>query len=177
MAGNVITTNPIYIDTIGVVMTSPLWIKKIVLVPNAAADAATLKYWIDYPGVERLHKKSQAVATDSNTLTSAGNFTAATTAVTDVIHIYEADLAANIGTWEISVINNDNSIDVLPATFTTDASGTYSWKTYASYPLATMKSQATSLLNYELNFSGKGLYVPNLMVTALSASALLYIYL
>jgi hypothetical protein len=176
---NVITTNPIYIEaaTIGVIMTTPLWIKKIVLVPNAHSDTATLKYWIDYPGVERVHKKSQAIETDANTLTSVGNFLAASTAATDVIHIYEADLAANIGTWEIATVVSDDAIDVLPGTFTVDASGVYSWKTYASYPLATMKSQATSSLGYELNFGGKGLYVPNLMVTAMSTSAVLYIYL
>ena len=177
MAGNIITTNPIYIDTLGVVMTSPIWIKKIVLVPSSHSDAATLKYWVENDGVARVNKQGQTVGVSgTNTITSTGNFVAAAAVATDAIHIYGADLAANIGTWEITTVSSDDAIVVAPA-ITNDTTGVYSWKTYASYPLATMKSQATSLLNYELNFSGKGLYVPNLMVTALSTSALLYIYL
>jgi len=176
---NVITTNPIYIEaaTIGVITTEPLWIKKIVLVPNAHTDAATLKYWIESDGAARVNKQGQTVGVSgTNTITSTGNFVAAAAVATDAIRIYDADLAANIGTWEITAVSSDNEVVVAPA-ITNDTTGVYSWRTYASYPLATMKSQATSLLNYELNFSGKGLYVPNLMVTALSASALLYIYL
>ena len=178
---NDITKNPIYIEaaTIGVITTKPLWIKKLLLVPNAAADAATLKYWIEYPGKERVHQKSvTASGTDSNTLTSTGNFEATTEAVvTDAIHIYESSTGNNIGTWEIAVRSSNNAIDVLPATLTTESDKVYSWKVYASYPLATMKSQATNLLNYELDFGPRGLYVPNLMVTAMSTSSVLYIYL
>jgi len=177
---NDITKNPIYIEaaTIGVITTEPLWIKKLLLVPNAAADAATLKYWIEKPGAERVHKKSvTATGTDSNTITSTGNFVVTTMAVvTDAIHVYESSTGNNIGTWEISS-RADNAIDVLPATLTTESDKVYSWKVYESYPLATMKSQATNLLNYELDFSPRGLYVPNLMITAMSTSSVLYIYL
>jgi hypothetical protein len=174
---NVISTNPIYVDTLGVITTAPLWIKKIVLVPNAHSDAATLKYWVEHDGVARVDKQGVTVAVSgTNTITATGEFVAAAAVATDAIRIYKADLAANVGTWEIATVASDDAITVAPA-ITNDVSGVYSWKTFPSYPLATMKSQATSALNYELNFSGKGLYAPNLMVTALSTSVLLYIYL
>lgn len=97
---NIITTNPIYIEaaTIGVIMTTPLWIKKIVLVPNAHSDAATLKYWVENNGVARVNKQGQEVGVSgTNTITSTGNFVAAAAVATDAIHIYNADLADNIG--------------------------------------------------------------------------------
>jgi len=180
---NDITKNPIYITDTGVITTTPLWIKKILLVPGTAADTATLKYWIEYPGKERVHK--QNITTDADTtdyLGATGEFAVTTMAVvTDAIHIYKSSTALNLGTWEIGTRSDDNHIHVLPATIVNDATGVYSWKVYASYPLAEMKSQATNLLNYELDFGPRGLYVPNLMVTALvsggQTAAQLYIYL
>ena len=42
---NSITGKIFVLDTVGIVSTKPVWVKKIVLYPNAAADAAVLNYW------------------------------------------------------------------------------------------------------------------------------------
>jgi len=183
---NDITKNPVYLDTIGVITTEPLWIKKIVLVPETDGDVATLKFWIENPGTVRVHKKSVvASAAGVHTLTSTGNFDTSADPVEaiigDAIHIYESSSGNNIGTYEITDTTTPDSVDVYPG-MTMEDDETYSWKIYASYPLANMKSQLADgenplLLNYELNFKGKGLYTPNLMLTALSKSAVLYVYL
>ena len=183
---NDIARNPVYIDEVGVITTEPLWIKKIVLVPAADGDATTLKYWIENPNTVRVHKKSKAAsAAGVHTLTSTGNFDTAATPVeaivADAIHIYESSSGNNVGIYEITATYTPDTVDVYPG-LTMEDNKTYSWKIYASYPLAEMKSQdgagvGNLLLNYELNFKGDGLYAPNLMVTALSKSALLYVYL
>jgi hypothetical protein len=92
---NVISGNPIYIDTAELITSAPLWIQKILLVPAAAADVATLTY------------------------TSEGT----------------------------------------------------------TVKFASLKSQATRAMGYELDFGPDGQYVPNLTVATLSANALIYIYL
>lgn len=56
------------------------------------------------------------------------------------------------------------------ATFTYTAEGT-------TYSFASMKSQATNLLNYELDFGDGGIKVPNLTLATLSNNAVVYIYL
>lgn len=175
MAGNVLTGNPIYIDTAGVVTTLPLWIKKIVLVPATNSSAATLKYWIEYPGAEDVHK--QNIVTDASAagvLTSTGNFVTTTLTVTDAIHIYKSSTGLNLGVFEISANTDNNHVHTLPLTATDAADAVYSWKVYTSYPLTVMST--TAFPNYEIDFKGKGFYVPNLMVTVLT-TGLLYIYL
>jgi hypothetical protein len=172
--GNDITRNPIYVDTVGVVATKPLWIKKIVLVPTATTATAVLKYWEEDEESVRTTKRSQAVAvTGTNNIESTGNFTATTEAVaTDAIKIFEADESANVGTWEIASVSTPNSITVSPA-ITNDASGTYSWKVYASYPFASLNN--ATFPPCQMDFA-KPVKVPNLMVTTLTTGTL-YIYL
>ena len=92
---NILDKNPIYIEATASSTTGPLWIQKIVLVPDAAADVATLTY-------------------------TSGE---------------------------------------------------------ATVKFASLKSQATRLMNYELDFGEDGIKVPNLTTATLSASAVLYIYL
>jgi hypothetical protein len=46
-----------------------------------------------------------------------------------------------------------------------------------TYSFASLKSQATSAVNYELDFGPDGIYVPNLTLATLSNNAVLYIYL
>lgn len=92
---NILDKNPIYLTATAASTTGPLWIQKIVLVPAAAADVATLTYTI---GV-------------------------------------------------------------------------------TTYSFASLKSQATRAMNYELDFGPDGIYVPNLTLATISSNAVLYIYL
>lgn len=171
---NDITRNPIHIDTAGVITTQPLWIKKIVLVPTATTGTAVLKYWEEDEGSVRATMQNKtASGTDADTLTSTGNFEAAEAVVTDAIKIYASSTGNNLGTWAITVVT-DNAIDVAPATLTTEASSTYSWKTYASYPLASLNT--ATFPPQQMDFDGVGFHVPNLMVTTLT-SGKVYIYL
>jgi len=171
--GNDITRNPIYIDTVGVVTTGPIWIKKIVLVPTATTSAATLKYWEEDEGSVRVHQKSKtASGADSNTLNSTGNFEAAEAVATDAIKIYESETGNNLGTWEITVVNSNDGIDVAPSTLTTETNKIYSWKVYASYPVASMATATFPPQQMDFDVPIK---VPNLMVTVLTTGTL-YIY-
>jgi hypothetical protein len=56
------------------------------------------------------------------------------------------------------------------ATFTYTMGGTI-------YSFASLKSQDTRAMNYELDFGPDGIYVPNLTLATLSNNAVLYIYL
>ena len=172
---NDITKNPIYITAVGVVMTTPLRIKKIVLAPTATTSTATLKFWIEDDSHARAHKIGAAVAvTGTATITADELFHATEVVATDAIHIYKADEPLNVGTWQVvTVPGGDDSVTVAPA-ITDDASGVYSWKTYASYPLAILST--ATFPNAELDFGPDGLLVPNLMVTTLTTETL-YIYL
>lgn len=172
---NDVTGNPIYIDTAGIVSTAPLWIKGILYVPSAAADTVTLKYWReDSPRATMIDKT--ASGTDSNTLTSTGNFEAAEVVVTDIIHIFRSSTGNNTGRFAVTVRSSDDAIDVLPAGLTTESNKVYSWKTYASYPFAKILSQATDAKSEWLYFGNPGVKVPNLLVTALSTSSVLYVF-
>ena len=172
---NDITKNPIYINVVGVVMTTPLRIKKIVLAPTATTSTATLKFWVEDDSHYRANKIGATVAvTGTNTITADELFHATEVVATDAIKIYKADLAANVGTWQVvTVPGGDDSVTVAPA-ITDDATGIYSWKTYASYPLAILST--ATFPNAELDFGPDGLLVPNLMVTTLTTGTL-YIYL
>jgi hypothetical protein len=46
-----------------------------------------------------------------------------------------------------------------------------------TYSFASLKSQDTRAMNYELDFGPDGIYVPNLTLATLSNNAVLYIYL
>jgi hypothetical protein len=172
---NDVSRNPIYVDTAGVVTEKPLWIKKIVLVPTATTSAATIKYWEEDEDSVRAHKRdATATGTDSNTLTSTGNFEVTTEAVNqDVIHIYASSTGNNIGWWSIEN-RADNAVDVLPTTLTTESNKVYSWKTYATYPFASMAT--ATFPPQDLDFGPEGIKVPNLSVPVLT-TGVLYIYL
>ena len=171
---NDITKNPIYINVVGVVMTTPLRIKKIVLAPTATTSTATLKFWIEDDSHARAGSMIGATTTASggNDLASTDNFDDAV--ATDAIKIYKSSTIYNVGTWEVATVTSNDSITVLPATLNNEASSVYSWNIYPSYPLAILST--ATFPNAELDFGPDGLLVPNLMVTALTTGTL-YIYL
>jgi len=187
---NVVDGNPLYIDTEGIISTVPLVIKGILLKPNATGDAATFTYWRKEDSTITNGDKTNATTTvvaSTGTITSSGNFLSANIDVNQIINIYATSSGKNIGWWQIkSDAGNDNEITVdLPAkvypatvTMADDTSGNYNWKIWDARPFAIIRGSGLvgdTSLNY-LDFEN-GIWVPNLAMHTLSASAVLYIYL
>jgi len=183
MANTVLlNSNIIILDTIYFFWNSPICIRKAVLYPNAVSDVATIEtYNVAATARATQTDKSVAVAT-SNTITSAGNFEAAELVNGDIMVITKADAGAgvNIGTFLASRTSDDVAICYGHNTttpLTNDASGVYSWKTVDGYIAIPLRCSEDSLLTTELDFGEKGLWLPNLGLTALSSTAKVYLYI
>jgi hypothetical protein len=92
--GNITSKNPIYIDTAELITAAPLWIQKILLVPAAAADVATLTYTSEGTTVKFASMKSQATRAMGHELDfgpegiHVPNLTVATLSNNAVLYIY-----------------------------------------------------------------------------------------
>jgi hypothetical protein len=164
------------LDTAGIITKSPVKINGGTLVPNAAADAATLKYfWAGSPN----DRKSSAVAATAtvatNQLTSAGNFTAAKVAVGDGLVIEWTNTGNNTGTFFVVSRDSDNAVtlaSVGAVALTNEATKLYTWSVYTSRTAAQITSAGTEKCNESLDELP---VLPNLVLSAISGSAKLYL--
>ena len=178
---SVLTTNPMTVTAAGIIWDGPIVVKKIVLYPNAAGDAATFYYWkLDSP--EGVVDAATTTVSGSNTVTSTGNFTAALGTQYGAI-TFGGDCKISAGTASanihekrmIATVSSDNAITVLPATLTDEVAGVYAWKTYEPIAGPKLKSAGTEVISEELDF-GDGICFPNLILGVLTASATVHIY-
>lgn len=167
----------ITIDTIGVVKKGPLWIRKIVLAPNAASDSATFVSWNDSDTVHSEAINATGTITNANDLTATGLFTAAKVTALDIIDIQRSSgNVLNLGAWLVGARDGDNQISLSPATATNEASKIYSWKIFTpSACLPPLKASALAADATGFDFGDEGFRVHNLAVSALSTSAKVYI--
>ena len=178
---NVLTAGRLYsIDTRAVVSTSPLWITKIVLVPNAAGDTATLSSWGNT--VHATIGQVTGTVSSSSVIGSTGNFTATNVTALDVVTVTPiTGSVLNKGTFLVLTRDNDNQITTVGSTLTDESSKVYYITTTTPRDEVILKCPATTgaLIPHEMNFienNGKRFF-HNLAITSLSASAKLYIYL
>jgi len=182
MANNFSANMPLWIlDTAGVFYSKPVIIRKILLYPNAAGDAATF-YSFD-PSATAKSTASEATTTVSGntTIASTGAFTATKVAVGDAIVIKWTSTGNNIGAFMVKTRTDDNtivvcSIESTTAPLTNESSKKYSWSIQPGYISVPVLSPGTEKCETEIDF-GDGLWVPNLGLISLSTSAKVYIYL
>jgi len=161
-------------DVIGVYIRGPLHIRKILLIPSAAGDAAGFVS-SNYLS-EKQEKYSQTcTVTLTTTITSVGNFKASEVAVGDVIEIYESN-SLNKGWFIVNTRPSDDVITVVGTPLTNEAAKVYSWRIYTGFSAGSILSQATNKKQEELDF-GQGTDFPGgFGLISLSANAKVYIY-
>ncbi len=178
---NVLTSGaPVWkIATAGVVSTGPVIIKKALLIPNAAADAATFVSWDEDQGTKKATMSGKtATVTSTKTVTSTGNFETGEVAAGDIIKIYTSVTTGNnMGTYVVDTRDSDDAVTIETANALTDeASSVYSWWTMTPYTVIQATSPGTEKCSYELDFGPDGLHLPNLALSAISTSAVVYLY-
>ncbi len=168
-----------------IISTVPLWIRKIVLEPNAAGDSAVFNFW-DVSG--KYAELSGTYTSDAILATISGNatFTMASGTVLpntvrdgDVFKITRSNgAAANVGTTNLVTTAGNNTVIVCAGAGWTDESGkAYNFESYPYRPAFKLISQATTLQEVDRDFGGRGFWVPNLIIESLSTSAVCKIYL
>ncbi|HUW46165.1 MAG TPA: hypothetical protein VMW50_10280 [Dehalococcoidia bacterium] len=166
------------IDTSGVISTTPVWIKKIILYPNAAGDSVLFKTW-DENSSAKSTKYLQTTTTTANPyIQSTGNFTTTLVAAGDVIKVDYSSTTNNMYTYSVASRDSDNQITVdgYPA-ITAEASKTYSWRVWTPTEFAYLIADGTEKKAFELDWTASPKNVPNMFVDTLTASAVVYVYL
>ena len=174
-----------YIDTAGAVVTrSPLWVRQIVLIPNAAADAATLNFWDENaPYAEGAGTYTTGAILGTITLTTtltmaSGTLLPSTVRDGDVFKIRTGSgSTANHNTYSVVTSAGNNTVIVATnAGWTNEAAKSYNFVTYPYRPAFSILSQATTAKQEVLDFGGSGIWMPNLTIETLSANAKIYLY-
>ena len=178
---NVLNTNPIFIDTEGIISVRPICIKKVVMHVNAASDTAKFTYW-DENGTPDHHLQLKTSTWATATLTSTGNLPAGAPAANDIVYIYYTSTGNNIFRFQCKTAgdNNDAVFDALAAyhgTVTNEASKLYSWKIWTPKKAIYLDAQAVTVNDEERDFGDTGIWFPNLALHTLSASVTIEVYL
>lgn len=166
-----------YIDTPGVLLTTPTKIKSIVLVPAAAADTAVFVSWD--PGATKhstMTNKTIASIASAKTITSTGNFTAANVSAGDILQFTgTSDGTDQNATVIIDSRDSDNAVTIETGnTLTNRASPFYgSWWTLTPTKSIELLAAATEK---QVPVVYRDISVPNLALQSITASARVYIY-
>jgi hypothetical protein len=166
------------LDTIGVIKKGPIVIRKIVLRPNAAADAATLVTWNDSDTAHSSALTATGTITNTNDLTATGLFTSSLVTALDIIDITKSSgSSANVGAFLVGARDGDNQISISPPTVTNEASIVYAWNIYTPVECMYMKASALAADATGYDFGDEGFRFQNLALSALSDSAKVYVFL
>ena len=174
--------------TEGVISTLPVRIRKFILFPNGGTDHATISYW----GPESVTSTARAsmysktcTVTDTYTITSTANDFEATEALAnDIIEIHSSSTIYNVGSWQIGTRGGDDNVtvDIGAAglglgggALNNDVAATYSWRTWVPSVFAIL-SATDANTPYQLDFGDRGILLPNLAMSTLEASAVVYVY-
>jgi hypothetical protein len=167
-----------YIDTCGVLSTTPLTIKTAMIVYNAAADTAVFVSWD--PGKTKkatMTNKTIASIASAKTITSTGNFETAEVAAGDILQFTgTSDGTDQNATVIIDSRDSDNAVTIETGnTLTNRASSFYgSWWTLT--PTKCMELLTSGTEKQCLIIPGP-ISVPNLALQSISTSARVYLYL
>ena len=182
---NTYNGNTLILDSVDVISQAPLWIQKIVLIPNAGGDAATFKTW-GPNGTPELHVGgASCTVTSTNQIESTGNFATASVDPGDIIEIYKSSTGNNDGprnSWikdGVYLINanaDNNTITVQGTPLTNEANKTYSYRIWTPTEAIYILTPGTEVMAEVMDFS-PAIRVNNLVLSALSSSAKVYVYL
>jgi len=177
---NVINTNPITITAEGIIATGTIWVRKVIIFPNAAADAATFTYWDETSTPD--HEATGTATWATLTCTSTGNFPSGAPAANDIVKIFDTSSGNNEFTFQTATAGNNNAFvaDAVPAhhgTVTDESDKTYFWKIWTPKTAFKILSPGTEKIAWEIDFGNRGMRFPNLAMNTLSTSATLHLFL
>lgn len=174
---NVLNQRTIILDTEGIISTTPIWVRKVIIHPNSAGDSATFQFWheSDTATSSKPHK-SISVTASTNTFSSTGNFPTATINPSQIFKVTYSSSGNNAYTYQIATNADDNTITTdatnsIHGTVVDDATKVYSWKVWTPYTAFKIISPGTEVIDWALDFGDKGRWFPNLSMAELSASA------
>lgn len=187
---NVLTGNPLIIDTVGIISVAPLVIQKIILNPTSSLGSpATLNYWLESNDPITNGTKNgveTTVTAATGTFSSTGNFPVANVNPFQIIKIIATSTGENLGRWQIATNADANTITVdgyavypygQHVLVTDDTTETYTWKIWDPSLFMIIKAPSGSTPLVQVDFGDSGFWIPNLVVNTLYANAVLYIYL
>jgi hypothetical protein len=169
---NTINGRVLNLDTIGVIKSTAFTLKKAVLFPNAAADAATFYSWNELVAAKSTKTAGATTVTGTNTITCVGAFTTAKVAVGDIIKITASSTGNNIGAALVLTRSTDDAIVITGAALTNDTAATYNFSIWTPTLEFTLKANKTTATQETLisDFAG-GRKFWNLVLASISASA------
>jgi uncharacterized membrane protein len=169
------------LDTPGVITTKAIYVRKLVLVPNATGDIANFVYWNEGKTDDVVTAASKSgvtgTITSAKTMTSAGNVPA-TAAAGYVFQIQQTTgYTANLGYHVITSAGDGDALTVSPADWTNEASKVYTWKVMKTYPALYLPAGSSDTSPVMLDFGCHSFRLPNLVLKSLSTSAKVYLYI
>ena len=164
------------LDTVDVISTSPVTIKKMVLVPNAGGDAVTFSCWSEQSTPELAVYTATVTASGANTLASTGNFASASVDPGDIVTITKSDTGNNLGSFIVLTNADNNTVTVTAGDLTNEVGAVYDYTVHTPYTQAYIKSPGTEVMMTEIDF-GSGREFKNLVLSAIGTSAKVYVYL
>jgi hypothetical protein len=180
------TTGKIWtLDTVGIVSKTPVWIKKLVLYPNSAADLAVLNYWnpeaLISAGCNTTFGTAYTGTISSTTTLTISGGTLLPSTITDgsVFEIIEGTgTSANKNRPVLVTTAGNNTVVVTTdATVWTDESTKqYTWKTYQNYLFAKLLTPATEKQMIQMDFANP-FRLPNLILETISSSATIQVFI
>jgi hypothetical protein len=172
------TTNQLWVlDSVGIITQSPVCVRKIVLIPNAANDVGQINvYSPSSPEAAGSLTGKTGTITLTNTLTSAGNLPSSI-GDGDVFEIIDTSGAAgNKGKKLVKTAGTGDAVVITEDNWTNEASVVYSWNTYPAHMEFYIKAGATDASPCQLDFGIDGRWFPNMILETLSTSARLHVY-
>ena len=169
----------IYADTVGILSKIPLWIRAIQFYPAAVSDVLDLNFWDEgnaYTTTFITATASSGTVTDAST--SENLLTAANFPDGAVVKVWEGSGSATYHTYHlIGTAGNDDRIIITPTTTWGDeAAKTYKITSYPQRPFFNaLQSTVANTHESKFHYFG-GVYVPNLILEAISTSAYALIY-
>jgi len=175
-------------DTIGIITRKPIWVRKVVMIPNAHSDAATFYYWDKSDTIATGCSESGGIngdITTNNTLTmdSGSLLPAAITDGSIFEFTHSNGSALNLNKPMVIKTAGNNTVVVIhkiPAAdqWTNEINKHYVWKTYQNRLAFRLLSQATYAKQEVLDFGPNGFRFPNLALETITTegSTKVYIY-
>lgn len=169
------------LDAIGIISLSSVYVKKLVLIPNAADDEVIFKTWnenaADVVAAGTQANISGAIS-GGNTLTVASPLLPSDIEDGMIFHITaDSGFAVNVGREVVTTAGSDTAVVCASAAWTNEDPETYSWTTYTTNICMKLKAGASDASPTQLDFTDNPLKIRNLSLDSISTSAVVQLYI
>lgn len=169
------------LDAIGILSLGNVYVKKLVLIPNAANDEIIFRTWnenaADVVAAGTKRGISGAISTN-NTLTVASPLLPSGIEDGMIFHITaNSGYAVNIGREVVTTAGSNTAVVCASAAWTDEDPETYSWTTYTTNVCMKLKAGASDASPTQLDFTDNPLKMKNLSLDSISTSAVAQLYI